>query len=145
MSNDSSGRSSKPNPDPSPSAREALRALLGLIALHEKRTFAVATQVAALQTFLRIDLPIFLGNLYTRSRAREGGINLYAEPTNEATAVAMEQHYDEARKSILRLRSRIESDLDTYAVEAMSHDEAESARQAIDLLERILLDNEGES
>jgi len=145
MSDESNNPSPNPIPDPSPNTRAALRELLGLIARHEKRIFALATQVAALQTFLRMNLPGFLGTLYTRSKAREDGINLYAEPTDEATAVAIEKHYDDIRKSILRLRSRIESDLETYAVEAMSHDEAESARQIIDVLERILLDNEGES
>lgn len=86
-----------------------------------------------------------LGTLYANNRAREKGIDLSVGPTDEVTAAAIEQHYDEVRKHILRLRSKIESDLDTYAVEAVSHDEAESVRQTIDLLERIWFAGEGES
>lgn len=142
MSDESNDLNSNLNPDPPLNTREALQALLGLIALYEKRTFVLATQVAALQTFLRIDLPIFLGTLYTRSRAREGEINIDADLTDEATAIAMDKHYDETRKSILRLRSRIESDLETYAVEAMSHEGTAEIRERIDLLERLLLDSE---
>jgi hypothetical protein len=145
MSDESNNPSPNPIPDPSPNTRAALRELLGLIARHEKRIFALATQVAALQTFLRMNLPGFLGTLYANNRARGKGIDLSVEPTDEVTAAAIEQHYDEVRKHILRLRSKIESDLDTYAVEAMSHDEAESLRQTIDLLERIWFAGEGES
>ena len=140
--NESSGR---PHLNPSPNTRDVLRALIGLIALHEKRTFALATQVAALQTFLRIDLPILLGSVFTKSISGQAIEQRYDEPTDEAAEVAIEQHYEEARKRILRLRSRIESELDSHIVTAMSHDESESARQTIDLLERFLLDSDHNS
>jgi hypothetical protein len=111
-----------------PSRLELLRAVTDFVKEFEQRTFGLATQLTAVHVFLRNDLPILLGDVLAAS---------WGEGMTEEQSADLYERIDQ-------IRTAIASKLDTYAVEAMSVDETAWIRERIDVLERLMLNSEGE-